>query len=275
MASHKKAGIRPFLKWAGGKYDLVEKIIKYLPDRKILIEPFLGAGSIFLNTDYEKYILNDINEDLINLYRTIQEDSGNFIRDAKRFFQKRNQTEKAYYRLRNRFNHSDEIYERSLLFLYLNRHGYNGLCRYNQLGEFNVPYGQYKKPVFPEQNISIFAEKAQKATFTCGDFKTIFGRARKNHVIYCDPPYVPLSDTANFSGYATEGFTLHDHERLAETARIVSKRGTPVIISNHNTRFVRKLYKGAKLVSINARRNISCKPSGRIKESEVIAIFQG
>lgn len=240
-----------------------------------MIEPFVGAGSVFLNTNYDKYILNDINEDLINLYLAIQEDGQSVINDAKYYFKKRYQTENAYYRLRKQFNQSDDIYERSLLFIYLNRNGYNGLCRYNSFGEFNVPYGHYKNPFFPEESIEIFSEKSQQATFVCSDFRTVLGRARKHHVIYCDPPYAPLSETAKFSSYATEGFTLEDHERLAEAAKYTSERGISIVISNHDTKFVRKLYKGAKLNKVTTRRSISCNPDGRISERELIAIFKG
>lgn len=274
MPTNRTRKIRPFLKWAGGKYDLVDRIKQYLPEGKTLIEPFVGAGAVFLNTDYKNYILNDINEDLINLYLTIQQDGESFIQDAKPFFTKRRNTEGAYYSLRNRFNNSTDIYERSLIFLYLNKFGYNGLCRYNKLGEFNVPFGRHKTFKFPQEQLEHFYEKSQKAKFLCEDFAKTFKRSRPSQVIYCDPPYVPLSDTANFSEYSAYGFTLHDHERLAFAARKYSQRGSTVVITNHDTKLVRKLYKGSKIISVEAKRSISCNINTRNKAKEIIAVFK-
>ena len=267
--------VRPFLKWAGGKFEIVDKIKKYLPQGKVLIEPFVGAGAVFLNTNYDKYILNDINQDLINLYRAIQQDGESFIEDAKTLFAKKNNTEKAYYSLRDKFNNSYDPYERSLIFLYMNKFGYNGLCRYNKSGEFNVPFGRHKNPSFPYNQLEFFSEKSRKATFVCEDFKRTFSRSRKSHVIYCDPPYAPLSETAYFSDYATGGFNLKDQERLADSARGASERGVSVVISNHDTPFTRRIYKGAKIIKLNVKRNISCKSETRNEVKELIAIFKG
>jgi len=274
MLPAKNAKVRPFLKWAGGKYTIADKIKKHLPEGKTLIEPFVGAGAIFLNTDYDKYIINDINEDLINLYIEIQYDGDAFIADAKKLFVEKYNTEKNFYRLRNKFNTSTNPYERSILFLYLNKFGYNGLCRYNQSGEFNVPFGKHKNPSFPQKQLEYFSEKSQRAKFVCEDFRKTFSRARKGHVIYCDPPYAPLSETAYFSDYSTGGFNLEDQERLAEAARSAANRGIPVVISNHDTKYVRKIYKGAKFKTLDVQRNISCKSSRRGKTKEIIAIFK-
>ena len=140
---------RAFLKWAGGKYGLVDTIRRHLPDSELLIEPFVGAGSVFLNTDYPSYQLNDINADLIALYRLLKSRHQHYIADARALFTTQHNQKDAYLSLRQQFNHSTDPYERSVLFLYLNRHGYNGLCRYNLSGKFNVPFGSYKKPYFP------------------------------------------------------------------------------------------------------------------------------
>lgn len=266
---------RPFLKWAGGKYDLAERIGYYLPKGKVLIEPFVGAGAIFLNTNYDRYILNDINKDLINLYQAIQSQGSTFIEDAKPLFVAQNNSEDTYYALRSRFNKSTDPYERSILFLYLNKFGYNGLCRYNKSGEFNVPFGRHKGPSFPQEQIEFFCEKSKKAKFVCEDFKKTFSRSRLGHVIYCDPPYAPASETSDFSGYATEGFDPGDQERLADAARHTAERGITVIVNNHDTQFTRKIYRGAKIVPISVRRSISCKPTKRSNANELIAIFKG
>ncbi len=130
---------RAFLKWAGGKYPLVDDIRRHLPAGDCLIEPFVGAGSVFLNTEFESYILADINNDLINLYNIVKLRTDDFVRDARVLFTGDFNHSELFYQLRQEFNASTDAYRRALLFLYLNRHCYNGLCRYNLSGEFNVP----------------------------------------------------------------------------------------------------------------------------------------
>lgn len=265
---------RAFLKWAGGKYALADAIRRLLPPGKKLIEPFVGAGSVFLNTDYDKYLLNDINQDLIHLYQILKRRPKTYIQDARRFFIDKNNTSTAYYTLRNQFNQSADPYERSLLFLYLNRHGYNGLCRYNASGGFNVPFGRYKKPYFPEAELEFFAEKAKKAEFTCEPFEKTFHRARKGHVIYCDPPYIPLSQTANFTHYSGLGFGLSEQAELANRALQASKnRRIPVLISNHDTETSRVLYQAAELTTLQVSRFIGQNGASRRKVAELLAYY--
>lgn len=266
---------RAFLKWAGGKYSLIEDITARLPPAKKLIEPFVGAGSVFLNTDYSKYLLNDINADLINLYNIVKHQSADYITDSAKLFTAAYNEEQRYYQIRQEFNDSIDIYERAVYFLYLNRHGYNGLCRYNNSGKFNVPFGRYKAPYFPEKEILYFAEKSQLATFTCDSFEKVFARARKNSVIYCDPPYAPISKTAMFNSYAAGGFTLDNQIKLAQLARRTGyKRSIPVLVSNHDTEFTRDIYQGAAMTELQVSRFISQNGSNRIKVAELLALFQ-
>lgn len=265
---------RAFLKWAGGKYSLVEDIQRHLPPAKKLIEPFVGAGSVFLNTDYEHYLLADINPDLINLYNILKASPETFVEDVRKLFQPEFNKKEVYLALRAEFNGTDDPYRRSLLFLYMNRHGFNGLCRYNKKGGFNVPFGSYKKPYFPEQEMYFFAEKAKKATFVCEGYAQTFARARKGSVIYCDPPYAPLSTTANFTSYAGNGFSLDDQAALADHAeRTALERGIPVLISNHDTTLTRRLYHGADLNVVKVKRTISRNGAGRNKVDELMALF--
>jgi DNA adenine methylase len=266
---------RAFLKWAGGKYSLIEDITAKLPQAKKLIEPFVGAGSVFLNTDYSKYLLNDINADLINLYNIVKHQSTDYIMDSAKLFSPAYNEEQRYYQIRRAFNDSEDIYERAVYFLYLNRHGYNGLCRYNNSGKFNVPFGRYKAPYFPEKEILYFAEKSQLATFTCDSFEKVFARARKDSVIYCDPPYAPISKTAMFNSYAAGGFTLDNQIKLAQLARRTGyKRNIPVLVSNHDTEFTRDIYQGADMTELQVNRFISQNGSNRIKVAELLALFQ-
>ena len=266
---------RAFLKWAGGKYSLIEDINAKLPGAKKLIEPFVGAGSVFLNTNYSKYLLNDINPDLINLYNIVKHQSTDYIIDSAKFFTSAYNEEQRYYQMRQEFNDSEDIYERALYFLYLNRHGYNGLCRYNNSGKFNVPFGRYKAPYFPEKELLYFAEKSQLATFTCDSFEKVFAKARKGSVIYCDPPYAPISKTAMFNSYATGGFTLDNQIKLASLARRTGyTRNIPVLVSNHDTEFTRDIYNGADMTKLQVNRFISQNGSTRLKVAELLALFQ-
>lgn len=265
---------RAFLKWAGGKYALVDAINHVLPPAEKLIEPFVGAGSVFLNSDFDHYLLNDINADLINLYQVVKRQPRSFISDARRLFTAQHNQADAFYSLRREFNLSDDTYYRSLLFLYLNRHGYNGLCRYNASGQFNVPFGKYKKPYFPQAEIEFFAEKAKKATFTCQPFQNSFRRARRGQVIYCDPPYLPLSPTASFTSYASGGFSLDEQAVLAKKAEQAAfKRGISVVISNHDTSLSRLYYQQAELTPLQVNRYISPKGETRKKVAELLAYY--
>ena len=264
---------RAFLKWAGGKYSLVDKIVKHLPEGDLLIEPFVGAGSVFLNTNYERYILADINEDLISLFNIIKNKPNKFIEDAKLLFTEQNNQAGAFYELREHFNNSQNPYQRALLFLYLNRHCYNGLCRYNNSGEFNVQFGQYQNIYFPENELFAFSEKAQRAEFICSPYDKVMKKAQKGAVIYCDPPYMPLSQSANFTAYYSINFTVRDQKRLALIALKLSKQEIPVLISNHDTIHTRNWYKDAQLHLVETRRSISCDGQGRKKIDELLALY--
>lgn len=265
---------RAFLKWAGGKYSLVEAITARLPRGRVLVEPFVGAGSVFLNTQYDAYLLADINPDLIDFYNLLKSEPERLMQEARALFIEANNQRDAYFELRDAFNLCRDKRTRSALFLYLNRHGYNGLCRYNRKGGFNVPFGKYKRPYFPEEELWAFAEKAQRATFICECYSSTFSRLEEDHVVYCDPPYVPLSSSANFTTYAAKGFSLDDQALLARLARhTVQEKQLPVLISNHATPLTYELYRGALLDEIQVKRTISRSITGRNKVGELLALY--
>ena len=135
--------MKPFLKWAGGKFRIIDRVLDSLPKGKRLIEPFVGSGSVFLNANFEENVLADSNADLIHLYKQIQADGKEFIEYANSLFVSSNNTEVEFYKLRDEFNTTSDIKRKSALFVYLNRHCFNGLCRYNSKGKFNVPFGRY------------------------------------------------------------------------------------------------------------------------------------
>lgn len=266
--------MKPFLKWAGNKYQIIERIKDVLPDGGRLIEPFVGSGAVFLNTEYRRYLLADNNADLINLYQIIKAEGDDFIDYARKLFTPKNNSEKVFYLFRDKFNSSQNPRLKSALFIYLNKHGFNGLCRYNLKGEFNVPFGRYKKPYFPEIEMVEFHKRAQKAIFMCADFVKTMKSAKAGDVVYCDPPYVPLSATSNFTSYSAGGFGQEQQLMLALLAEELANRGVTVVISNHNTEFVLKAYANAQISKFDVQRFISCDGANRGKASEVLAVFK-
>ena len=265
---------RAFLKWAGGKYPLLDDIKRHLPQGECLIEPFVGAGSVFLNTDFSRYILADINSDLISLYNIVKTRTDEYVQASRELFMPETNQAEVYYRFREEFNASEDPFRRAVLFLYLNRFGYNGLCRYNLRGEFNVPFGRYKKPYFPEAELYHFAEKAQNAEFHCFSYEECMDRADSNSVVYCDPPYAPLSATANFTAYHTNSFSPKEQAHLAEMAEKLVSKQIPVLISNHDTPDTREWYRAAKHFQVKVRRSISSNGGTRKKVNELLALYK-
>lgn len=265
--------IKPFLKWPGNKYRCFPQIVSDFPNANRLIEPFTGSGAIFLNTQFISYLLAEANPDLIALFHFVQNEHKPFIDYCREFFCPNNNQADRYYELRVRFNQSSDRRERAALFLYLNRHGYNGLCRYNQKGIYNVPFGRYIKPYFPQVELDYFYEKSQQATFIHADFQETFKLAQKGDLIYCDPPYSPLTQLSNFSAYTQNKFGEQEQIILANLAKDAANRGITVIISNHDTDFTRHHYQGAKIKSFAVKRHISCLAKNRLPVKELLAIF--
>ena len=265
---------RAFLKWAGGKYPLLDDIKRHLPQGECLIEPFVGAGSVFLNTDFSRYILADINSDLISLYNIVKTRTDEYVQASRELFMPETNQAEVYYQFREEFNACQDPFRRAVLFLYLNRFGYNGLCRYNLRGEFNVPFGRYKKPYFPEAELYHFAEKAQNAEFHCLSYEECMDRADTNSVVYCDPPYAPLSATANFTAYHTNSFSPKEQAHLAEMAEKLVSKQIPVLISNHDTPDTREWYRSAKHFQVKVRRSISSNGGTRKKVNELLALYK-
>lgn len=234
----------------------------------------MGAGSVFLNTEFEHYWLNDINQDLIDVYLWLQRDPATYIEAAAGLFIPANNDAERYYQYREEFNCTVPGLRRATLFLYMNRHGYNGLCRYNKKGGFNVPFGRYKRPYFPRNELFAFAQKATRATFTSLPFEQVFATVEQGDVVYCDPPYAPLSATASFTAYAGNGFGLVEQQKLAEQAAMCAEDAVPVLISNHDLESTREWYRRADVTQLDVRRTISRNGKGRGKVSELLALYQ-
>lgn len=273
--------MKPFLKWAGNKFRVINQIAphlitgEHLPAAQRLIEPFTGSGALFLNSDYAAYQLGDSNVDLITLYQILQREGDGFIEYCRTFFTPENNDPDRYYAFRTQFNTIAPSREKAALFLYMNKHGYNGLCRYNKKGGFNVPFGRYKRPYFPEKEMHYFYEKAKTAVFSPTSFAETMQTAVVNDIIYCDPPYVPLSTTANFTSYGAAPFGMAEQQQLATLARTTADRGIPVLISNHDTPITRQLYADANAIhSFKVARLISCDGEKRTAVDELLAIFR-
>ncbi|RKZ92867.1 MAG: DNA adenine methylase [Gammaproteobacteria bacterium] len=266
--------VQPLLKWAGNKKRIIHRILPLLPDGDRLIEPFCGSAAVFLNTNYKKNIIADTNYDLINLYLQLQKDPAEFIKYSSKFFISENNIAENYYKLRVQFNETKDDQLRAALFLYINKHCFNGLCRYNKKGGFNVPFGRYKKIFLPEERINFFAEKAKTAEFIISDFSKTMKSSKKGDVIYCDPPYVPVNDSNSSFKYEKDGFSMEQQSELARLAEETANRGIPVLISNHYTDFTKEIYKNAELTTLSVQRSISCNAEKRVKASEVLALFR-
>ncbi|UXD90746.1 DNA adenine methylase [Cronobacter sakazakii] len=260
------------LKWAGNKTAIMPELIKHLPEGSRLVEPFAGSCAVMMATEYSHYLVADINPDLINLYLMIQQDHEAVIQVAKELFNNFN-SDVQYYRVRQHFNYSisDEV-GRAAYFLYLNRHCYRGLCRYNKGGHFNVPYGNYKTPYFPEKEIRFFAEKAKRATFICAHYEETLSLLKRGDVIYCDPPYAS-DDGAIFTSYHTGGFTEDDQYRLASVLTQRAREGYPVIASNSDSMLARSLYREFQCVKVTAPRSLGVAAGSSKSAQEIIAVY--
>ncbi|EKC4605778.1 Dam family site-specific DNA-(adenine-N6)-methyltransferase [Salmonella enterica] len=265
---------RPFLKWAGGKYSLLPELDRLIPAGKRLIEPFVGGGSVFLNSDkHEYFLLADINADLINLYQMLAVAPDSVIAEAMKAFRHLNDVEN-YTVIREAFNAQKlNATERAAAFLYLNRHCFNGLMRYNLDGFFNVGWGKYKAPYFPEEEIRAFRQKSHACVFMTAGFERTLRLAGDGDVVYCDPPYEPMPGTAGFTNYASGGFSWDSQVALAESCVAAHQRGAKVFISNSTAPRVIELYErhGFTLHRVNARRSISSKGSTRETANDIVA----
>ncbi len=267
--------LRPILKWAGAKTKLVPQIRALVPaDTRRLVEPFVGSGAVALNLALKENLIADANPDVIAVYDALAHDPIRFVRDCQALFIPGHNSRGAFEHLRKEFNLSHDRYRRACLFVYLNRHGYNGLCRYNQKGGFNVPFGRYTTPRFPGCEFAAFRQFLRHAEIRCADFRPIIAGAGRGDFVYCDPPYSPLSKTANFTGYARAGFSHRDQIDLVDACCAAAARGAVAVISNHDTPVTRQLYSAAtNLIPLQVSRLISCDVANRTKVSELLVVY--
>jgi DNA adenine methylase len=270
---------KTFLKWCGNKSRVLPHIIPHIGYPKRYCEPFGGSLAVALNTPAEQYILNDVNKDLVSIYQNLMNpNDDSFIQYCEELFTPENNTREAYLELRKHFNQATDTTERARLFIYLNRHCFNGLSRYNSKGGFNVPFGKYDKPSCPSKemmNFRMYFLSKQLVRFTSLSFEdsSLYEDLKTGDVVYMDPPYVPASDTANFTSYATDGFTSDQQVQLAQLAESLAAKGIRVIVSNHDVPVTRELYKSATIYPIQVTRTVAAKGTSRTKANELIAVF--
>lgn len=261
------------LKWPGSKGRVMTELNKHFPEGERLVEPFAGSCAVMMNTDYDEYLIADINPDLINFYQQLDYAPDAVLQLAESLFITAN-TAEQYYHFRQVFNSNPlGLTEKAAVFLYLNRHGYNGMVRYNLAGQFNVPYGKYKSPYFPEAEIRAFSEKAKRATFICADFSETLELVLSGDVIYCDPPYNPLEGKDSFTGYHTGGFGANQQQALANKLHSLAVQGYPVIASNSDSVLTHGQYGYGRfdLHKITVARSVGASAGSRIAAPEIIA----
>jgi DNA adenine methylase len=264
----------PFLKWAGGKRQLVSRILGRSPDQiETYYEPFVGGGAVFFalaaEGRFKHAVLGDANEELILCYRAIQADVEGVIRALRRHRYDRD----YYYRLRERDPAAMDPSARAARLIYLNRCGYNGLYRVNRSGRFNVPFGRYVNPVICDvAKLRAAHEALQRATVVFQDFEKTMRRAKPGDFVYLDPPYVPLSPTSSFTAYAKTPFGPLEQERLARALRALGERGVYGLLSNSDCAPTRALYDGLAHERVPVRRAINSVASGRGAVGELLVL---
>ncbi len=273
--------VRPILKWAGGKSRLASRISEAFrgPCRGTYFEPFLGSGAVFLyrrrHGSVGRAVLSDVNAKLVALYAAVRDDPDAVIQAIGRL--PRSDWRERYYEVREAYNQGPMAGpDHAARFVWLNRAGYNGLYRENRRGQLNVPVGSYAHLAIPEPTVFWEAALALRGVeLRAGSFATVLEEVRPGDQVYCDPPYVPLSNTACFVGYAAEPFGPPEQRALATTAEACASRGAVVVLSNHDLPVVREeLYptrRGFELVSLQVSRAISRDGAGRHTVAEVLA----
>jgi DNA adenine methylase len=275
-----KPRIKPYLKWAGGKRQLLSEIKKCLPkniNTYTYIEPFVGAGAVFFELQPKKAVINDVNAELILTYTVIKENVEELIILLKKYNNKKD--EKSFYEIRNldrnekKFNQLSKP-EKAARLIFLNKTCFNGLYRVNSQGLFNVPYGKYKNPAICEEivlrQISNYLN-ANEIQILNWDFEQAAAMADENSFIYFDPPYHSPHKT-NFTGYQADGFGENDQERLRNVMIKMTNRGIKCLLSNSDTEYIRELYHYEVFdsISVQAKRAINSDSAGRGNVNEVL-----
>jgi len=274
---------KPFLKWAGGKTQLLDQFSRLYPHEFAAYhEPFVGSGAVYfhlrslkmngtLNGSMTQAYLTDCNGELVNGYRIVQNSVDELILLLTKH--KRKHSPDYYYKVRSQELDGLSDVKRAARLIYLNKTCFNGLYRVNRNGQFNVPMGRYKNPaIFDEEKLRVVSQSLQTAHINYSSFKEVLNKATSGDFIYFDPPYHPLSKTSNFTSYTENNFGEQEQRELADAFRELDRKGCKVMLSNSSALFVWKLYEGFKRVRVKAARLINSKAQKRGKISELVIL---
>lgn len=265
---------RPFLKWAGGKTQLVDELTRHMPIYFINYhEPFVGGGALFFKLYREgrirHAIISDLNAELIDTYIAIRD----HVEEVMDLLDNFPHHEDFYYHLRSQNPLDLDLVQRAARMIYLNKTGYNGLYRVNSQGQFNVPFGRYKSPqICDKDNLYAVSQALQRIEILCAPFETILERAKAGDLVYFDPPYAPLSHTSNFTFYHANGFSSEDQKRLRDVCIQLTQKKINVMVSNSNAGIIRNLYASSHFFfdEVKAIRAINCNGNRRGKLIELL-----
>lgn len=267
----KSTSASPFLKWVGGKSQLLNELQKYIPQSyNKYIEPFVGGGALFFNLSPETAIINDSNEELINAYKVVRDDVGSLIELLRTYDYEKD----FYYQMRAKSPQGLSKIERAARLIYLNKTCFNGLYRVNKKNEFNVPMGRYSNPTICDEDKLIAASKAlQNTVIECADYKEVLTEyASRGDLVYIDPPYHPISNYSDFKRYTKEFFYQEDQVILRDFIRELKAKGCFVIASNSHCDFILDLYKDFDIKVVSAKRYINKIAERRNNINEVIIL---
>lgn len=271
--------VTPVLKWPGGKRRVLPELKKYIPKTYTsYYEPFIGGGAMFFDLSPMIATVSDVNEELINVYKEIQQDPTNLLTELGKHAL--NHSESYFYQIRA-LDRNDTLYaalskaEKAARMIYLNRTCFNGLYRVNSKNQFNTPYGKYVNPrIVDAENIQAIHDwmSRRKITFSNGDYSSSLKPATAGSFIYLDPPYVPATETASFVSYSKDGFSMENQEALKDLALTLDAAGSFIMLSNSDTPLTRELYKDFIIKPINVSRSVGASASSRNKVGEVIVL---
>lgn len=275
------SSIAPFVKWAGGKRQLIPQIRDRMPEKyNDYYEPFVGGGAVIFDLLPVNALINDINKALINTYRTICNEPDAFLKEVNRLDNDMwEDGKKYYYSIREHYNdklmRSEYDVELAALFVFINKHCFNGLYRVNGKGLFNVPYNNSRRVSIDEDVIMATSEYLRGVTIKDGDFEQACNNAKKGDFVFIDSPYAPLNPTS-FESYTKEGFDIESHKRLAKLYDELTARGCYCMLTNHNTELINELYgnKDYKIDVVSVKRMINSDASNRVGEEVIICNYQ-
>lgn len=274
------SSVAPFVKWAGGKRQLIPQIRERMPEKyNDYYEPFVGGGAVIFDLLPANALINDINKALINTYRTICNESDAFLKEVNRLDNDMwEDGKKYYYSIREHYNdklmRSEYDVELAALFVFINKHCFNGLYRVNGKGLFNVPYNNSRRVSVDENVIIATSEYLRGVTIIDGDFEQACKNAKKGDFVFIDSPYAPLNPTS-FESYTKEGFDIESHKRLAKLYDELTARGCYCMLTNHNTELINELYgnKDYKIDVVSVKRMINSDASNRVGEEVIICNY--